>query len=90
MIRPFKAIPEREAVHYARLHLPDILFPADHGTDTETEIRQTTRQLLDAYTVKHPSAQYALAGFSEELLRCTGTESENKPFRKHGVHQHGN
>jgi tRNA(Ile)-lysidine synthase TilS/MesJ len=87
-IRPFMLIPAREAMQYARLNLPGILFTADIITGDDT--RRTIRQVLDWYTEKHPSAQYALAAFSESLSRCTPVKPENTRPRYGGVIDHGN
>jgi uncharacterized protein (TIGR00269 family) len=64
-IKPFRTIPEREVALYAILHLED--YESGRCPYAATALRTEVRDLLNTYTLAHPSTRHALLHLGERL-----------------------
>ncbi|MDD1676544.1 MAG: TIGR00269 family protein [Methanomicrobiales archaeon] len=72
-IKPFRTIPEREVALYAFLTI--IGYESGRCPYAATALRSEVRDLLNAYTLGHPSTKHALMNLGERLAGMgTGTD----------------
>jgi uncharacterized protein (TIGR00269 family) len=64
-IKPFRSIPEREVALYALLNLEG--YESGRCPYAATALRSAVRDLLNSYTLLHPSTKHALLNLGEKL-----------------------
>ncbi|MDI6719167.1 MAG: TIGR00269 family protein [Methanomicrobiales archaeon] len=66
-IKPFRAIPEKEVALYALLHLEG--YDMRRCPYAESGLRTEIREMLNAFTYRHPSTKHSLLRLGDELRR---------------------
>jgi uncharacterized protein (TIGR00269 family) len=69
-IKPFRSIPEREVALYAILHLEE--YESTRCPYAATALRTEVRDMLNMYTLAHPSTKHALLHLGDRLCGSEG------------------